>query len=73
MSLQECEIKCLKSCNCTGYASADVSGSGTGCFAWYGELTDIRHYEDGQDFYLRVDAVELGTYIIYDLSLYVSY
>ncbi|KAK2978974.1 hypothetical protein RJ640_017538 [Escallonia rubra] len=65
LSLQECEKECLKSCNCTGYASADVTNGGRGCFAWNGELEDMRQYDkDGQDFYLRVDAEELALYAI---------
>ncbi|KAL5772658.1 hypothetical protein ACOSQ2_012582 [Xanthoceras sorbifolium] len=40
MNLKECEIKCLKSCNCTGYAILDATGSGRGCIMWYGELRD---------------------------------
>lgn len=68
LSLQECEMECLKGCNCSGYASADVNVGGRGCYAWYGELNDVRKYYavdvDGQDFYIRVDALELGTYIL---------
>ncbi|XP_059623679.1 G-type lectin S-receptor-like serine/threonine-protein kinase At1g11410 isoform X1 [Cornus florida] len=63
VSLQECERECFNQCNCTGYASADVNAGGRGCYAWYGELNDIKQYnfnEDGQDFYVRVDAVELA-------------
>ncbi|KAL8107844.1 G-type lectin S-receptor-like serine/threonine-protein kinase At4g27290 [Apium graveolens] len=60
ISLQECELECFKNCNCTGYASADVSVGGRGCFAWYGELIDVRtNAADGQDLYIRVDAQEL--------------
>ncbi|KAK1577411.1 hypothetical protein Q3G72_021565 [Acer saccharum] len=60
MSLEECERECLKSCNCTGYANVYVNEMGRDCIAWYGELRDMRHYKNGQDFYLRVDAVELA-------------
>lgn len=65
LSLQECEEVCLKSCNCTAYASADVNVGGRGCYAWFGELNDVKQYHsvDGQDFYLRLDAAELGLYI----------
>lgn len=57
-------MECLKSCNCSGYASADVNVRGLGCYVYYGELNDMRKYvEDGQDFYIRVDALELGMYI----------
>ncbi|KAL8155697.1 hypothetical protein AgCh_000919 [Apium graveolens] len=62
LSLQQCEEVCLKSCNCTAYASADVNVGGRGCYAWFGELNDVKqyHYVDGQDFYLRLDAAELA-------------
>ncbi|KAK3219345.1 hypothetical protein Dsin_013315 [Dipteronia sinensis] len=60
MSLEECEKECLKSCNCTGYANVYVNEMGRGCIAWYGELRDMRRYKSGQDFYLRVDALELA-------------
>ncbi|KAK1557592.1 hypothetical protein Q3G72_027738 [Acer saccharum] len=60
MSLEECERECLKSCNCTGYANVYVDEMGRGCIVWYGELRDMRHYKSGQDFYQRVDAVELA-------------
>ncbi|KAL5772655.1 hypothetical protein ACOSQ2_012579 [Xanthoceras sorbifolium] len=60
MKLKECQRECLKSCNCTGYAILDFTGSERGCITWYGELRDMRRYQDGQDFYLRVDAVELA-------------
>ncbi|KAK1364903.1 Receptor-like serine/threonine-protein kinase [Heracleum sosnowskyi] len=56
-----CADLCLKNCSCTGYASANTSGgSFSGCITWYNELIDLREYPSGgQDFYLRVDAVEL--------------
>ncbi|TXG47187.1 hypothetical protein EZV62_026481 [Acer yangbiense] len=60
MSLEECERECLKSCNCTGYANVYVDEMGRGCIAWYSELRDMRRFKSGQDFYLRVNAVELA-------------
>ncbi|KAB5534397.1 hypothetical protein DKX38_017483 [Salix brachista] len=63
VSLKECERECLKSCNCTGYASSNVTINGLGCIAWYdGKLADIRKFVDGHDFYLRVDAEELAQF-----------
>ncbi|TXG47214.1 hypothetical protein EZV62_026508 [Acer yangbiense] len=59
MSLEECERECLKSCKCTGYANVYVDEVGRDCIAWYGELRDMRRYKSEQDFYLRVDAMEL--------------
>ncbi|KAJ4703326.1 Receptor protein kinase [Melia azedarach] len=63
MSLKECELECSKSCNCTGFASVDIYEDGRGCMVWFGELKDMRLYKDGQNFYLRVDAVELAAYM----------
>lgn len=65
MNLEECKRACLKSCNCTGYAILDVIGSAGRCLTWYSELRDMRHYQDGQDFYHRVDAVELGMFTFF--------
>ncbi|KAM7525174.1 hypothetical protein LguiA_015076 [Lonicera macranthoides] len=61
LTLQECEVECLKSCDCNGYTSTNVSVEGLGCFIWHGVLDDMRVYvQDGQDFYLRVDAAILA-------------
>jgi len=61
MSLDECQASCLRNCSCTGYASADVRGGGSGCILWSTDLMDISVYPDGgQDFYLRVAAADLG-------------
>lgn len=65
-SLMDCEKECLRNCSCTGYTSANINGGGSGCVAWYGELMDIREFTDGgQDFYVRVDAAELGRYNLF--------
>ncbi|XP_017257335.1 G-type lectin S-receptor-like serine/threonine-protein kinase RKS1 [Daucus carota subsp. sativus] len=62
LSLDECTELCLKNCSCTGYSAADVRGGGfNGCITWYSKLVDLREFPSGgQDFYLRVDAVELA-------------
>lgn len=63
LSLKDCEMECLRDCSCTGYASADIRGEESLCIAWYGDLFDVREFTDGgQEFFLRVDAVELGRY-----------
>ena len=62
-SLEECSEACLKDCSCSAYATANVSGSGSGCLSWYGDLMDIRVLPEGsQDLYVRVDAKTLGMY-----------
>ncbi|KAK9092217.1 hypothetical protein Syun_027128 [Stephania yunnanensis] len=58
LGIKDCEINCRNNCSCTGYASVDVI-SGSGCVAWFGDLIDITEITDGQDFYVRVDAIEL--------------
>ncbi|KAK9089566.1 hypothetical protein Scep_028648 [Stephania cephalantha] len=64
MSIKDCEGECRKNCSCTGYANGGRNGDGIGlisCLMWFGDLVDIREYMDGgQEFFLRVDAVELG-------------
>ncbi|OMO68799.1 hypothetical protein COLO4_29413 [Corchorus olitorius] len=64
LGLKQCEDKCLRNCSCKGYASAYYeSNGGTGCLTWHADMVDIRTYTDaGQDFYVRVDAVDLARY-----------
>ncbi|WOL07655.1 receptor-like serine/threonine-protein kinase SD1-8 isoform X3 [Canna indica] len=61
MSLEECRATCSKNCSCTAYASANVSGSASGCIMWTTDLTDIRWYEGdiGQDIYVRLAAADI--------------
>ncbi|KAJ4976230.1 hypothetical protein NE237_001336 [Protea cynaroides] len=57
----ECESACRKNCSCTGYANSKVTGGGTGCLYWTGDLIDIRMFSSGgQDLYLRVAASDLA-------------
>ncbi|KAI3769205.1 hypothetical protein L6452_00305 [Arctium lappa] len=59
MTLDECEIKCRKECNCTAYTTLDISYN-TGCLLWYDELIDMTRFtENGQDIYIRMAAAEL--------------
>ncbi|KAJ4977428.1 hypothetical protein NE237_002534 [Protea cynaroides] len=61
LSLNGCERGCLNNCSCTAYAPADITGEGSGCIAWFGNLMDIRYFSEGGDhLFLRVDAVELA-------------
>ncbi|KAF8409411.1 hypothetical protein HHK36_005487 [Tetracentron sinense] len=49
-----------KNCSCTAYANSDITGGGTGCLIWTGDLMDLWEYtEGGQDLYVRVAASEL--------------
>ncbi|CAI0467941.1 unnamed protein product [Linum tenue] len=61
VDLDICERECLMNCSCMAYASSNLT-SGVGCVTFYGDLMDTRVFADGgQDLYVRVDAIELGT------------
>ncbi|KAK7319583.1 hypothetical protein RJT34_04306 [Clitoria ternatea] len=63
LSLKECQVECLRNCSCSAYAVADVRNGGSGCLAWHGNLMDVQKLSDqGQDLFVRVDAVELANY-----------
>ncbi|KAK9130466.1 hypothetical protein Sjap_010953 [Stephania japonica] len=58
LGIKDCEIECRNNCSCTGYASADIDGSG--CMVWFGTLSDAREFPEwGQEMFVRVDAIEL--------------
>ncbi|KAM5588502.1 receptor-like serine/threonine-protein kinase SD1-8 [Rosa sericea] len=60
MSFEECKVKCLGNCSCSGYSSARIQNGGSGCVMWFGNLMDMRSYADGgQEFHLRLAASEL--------------
>ncbi|KAJ9551495.1 hypothetical protein OSB04_015540 [Centaurea solstitialis] len=61
MDLDECEMVCKKNCSCTAYTTQNISGTGSGCLLWFGDLIDIRtSSEYGQDLNIRMPASELG-------------
>lgn len=61
MNLEECKQKCLRNCSCVAYANTNISGSGSGCALWIGDLIDLKLIPDaGQDLYVRMLASELG-------------
>ncbi|KAI7737795.1 hypothetical protein M8C21_011970, partial [Ambrosia artemisiifolia] len=60
MTLVECEKMCKSNCSCTAYANSNISGTGSGCFLWFGSLNDIRTIaEDGDTIYIRQSSSEL--------------
>lgn len=67
MSHADCERECKRNCSCSAYASVDIPDKGTGCLTWYGELIDAVRYNmsDRYDLYVRVDALELGTFFLF--------
>ncbi|XP_029130944.1 S-locus-specific glycoprotein S13-like [Cajanus cajan] len=61
IDLAECKSKCLKNCSCMAYTNSNISGEGSGCVLWFGELFDIVMLPTGgQDLYIRIPASELG-------------
>ena len=70
MSLEECRVKCLNNCTCMAYTNSDISGGGSGCAIWFGDLMDIRQFPaGGQDLYIRMSASELlGVGLLLDLN-----
>ena len=55
------EMKGLRLAPCMAYTNSDIRGEGSGCVMWFGDLIDIRQFEnDGQDLYIRMDYSELG-------------
>ncbi|KAL5147508.1 G-type lectin S-receptor-like serine/threonine-protein kinase [Glycine soja] len=62
MNLDECQKYCLKNCSCKAYANLDIRDGGSGCLLWFDDLIDMRHFSNGgQDLYLRVVSLEIGT------------
>ncbi|XP_017241777.1 G-type lectin S-receptor-like serine/threonine-protein kinase At4g27290 isoform X2 [Daucus carota subsp. sativus] len=63
MSLKECEQMCFGNCSCTAYANSDITGKGSGCLIWYGDLIDIKTLSNTegseQGMYIRLAASEL--------------
>nr|KYP44601.1 Putative serine/threonine-protein kinase receptor [Cajanus cajan] len=60
IDLDSCRDKCLKNCSCMAYTNSNISGEGSGCVIWFGQLFDIRFLPTGgQDLYIRVLASEL--------------
>ena len=64
---------CLRDCSCAAYTNSNISGGGSGCLLWFGDLIDIKELaENGQDFYIRMAASELGMRFlhcyVYDFS-----
>ena len=70
MNLKECESLCLRTCSCTAYSNLDISNGGSGCLVWFDNLTDIKEIpEDGQEFYVRMAASEVGMRFICFLQI----
>ncbi|KAJ0733712.1 putative protein kinase RLK-Pelle-DLSV family [Helianthus annuus] len=60
MTLVECEKICKSNCSCTTYTNSNISGTGSGCLLWYGDLVDIRTVpQNGDTLYIRVPHSEI--------------
>lgn len=60
LTLEQCGSLCLNDCNCTAYASANITGSG--CIRWTSQLTDLKFFfgsDTGQDLFVRLAAADL--------------
>ncbi|URD98725.1 Serine threonine-protein kinase [Musa troglodytarum] len=63
LSLEQCKARCLRNCACTACASANISGSESGCIMWTTDLTDLGVVSGGlgQDLYVRLAAADIGS------------
>ncbi|KAF5781272.1 putative non-specific serine/threonine protein kinase [Helianthus annuus] len=60
MTLVDCEKMCKSNCSCTAYTNSNISGAGSGCLLWFGDLIDIRMFsENGDTLYIRMPPSEL--------------
>lgn len=67
LSLKQCELSCLKSCNCSAYASSDVRPGKNGCLMWFDNLIDIRKFSSlkgiaDQYLYIKLSSSELSKF-----------
>ncbi|KAF6156818.1 hypothetical protein GIB67_017352 [Kingdonia uniflora] len=61
MDFEECRVKCLNNCSCMAYTNMNVTGRGSGCVIWSGDLFDIRQFNGTtQNLYIRKAASEKG-------------
>ncbi|TXG67293.1 hypothetical protein EZV62_008568 [Acer yangbiense] len=61
MDLKECGEKCLVNSSCMAYTNSNISGTGSGCAIWFGDLIDIKRFaSSGQSLFIRMSASEIG-------------
>jgi len=68
IDLAQCRSKCFNNCSCMAYTSNDISGAGSGCVMWFGDLFDIILYSNltyGQGLYIRLPKSEIGKLLFY--------
>ncbi|KAF8051075.1 hypothetical protein N665_1805s0005 [Sinapis alba] len=61
VSLEECKVKCLRTCNCMAFANTDMPIGVRSCVMWGLSLEDTRRYStnQGQNLYVRVAALDM--------------
>nr|XP_043620443.1 G-type lectin S-receptor-like serine/threonine-protein kinase At4g27290 [Erigeron canadensis] len=60
MTTKECERMCKSNCSCTAYTNSNISGTESGCLLWFGDLIDIRKFdENGDSLFIRLPPSEL--------------
>ncbi|KAL5548137.1 hypothetical protein UlMin_003368 [Ulmus minor] len=65
VNLKECKAKCLSNCSCMAVSNSDITGKGSGCIMWFGDLIDIRLLPiTGQDLYIRMSAAEIEKSVV---------
>lgn len=61
MTLLECKAKCWDNCSCKAYANLYITGGGSGCILWFGDLIDMRVTTvPGQDLFIRMAYSDTG-------------
>jgi hypothetical protein len=61
IDLELCRTMCLNDCSCTAFTNSNISGGGTGCVMWFGDLIDIRQFDTGgQNLYIRIARVVIS-------------
>ncbi|KAG5020642.1 hypothetical protein JHK87_016497 [Glycine soja] len=62
LDIEQCRTKCLNDCSCMAYTNSNISGAGSGCVMWFGDLLDIKLYsvaESGRRLHIRLPPSEL--------------
>ncbi|XP_057728534.1 G-type lectin S-receptor-like serine/threonine-protein kinase At4g27290 isoform X2 [Arachis stenosperma] len=60
VDIHSCSALCLNNCSCMAYTNSDISGGGSGCVMWFGNLIDIKLFDSGgQDLNIRMPASKL--------------
>ncbi|XP_058772148.1 G-type lectin S-receptor-like serine/threonine-protein kinase At4g27290 isoform X1 [Vicia villosa] len=60
MTLDDCKLKCLQNCSCTAYSSLGPDDDSGGCSLWFKDLKDLRVSDSQRNFYVRIDASDIG-------------